>query len=300
MAVDPLQKNVSVFDTLQQLGLASLETQSVFAPRTRDKEGLTVYRDTVSGVVYINDYYVGDETYEGAEHRKDDFYKRIDWDYEYQQDQYRRLDAYKQFYTGKTVTEFGCWKGLFLREAASRGADVTGIELHRGYIEALVADGYRCVDNPDQIAPATQDAVFAFHVLEHLPDPLSTLRDLRALLTDTGTLVVEVPHASDFLLSNLQNEAFKNFTLWSQHLILHTRESLRRLLVAAGYADVVIEGVQRYPLSNHLGWLANGKPGGHKSSLSALETPELRSAYEAALRKIDATDTLVAIARKAR
>ena len=300
MAVETLYQNVSVFDTLQRLGLASVETQSIFAPQTRDKEGLTVYRDTVSGVVYIDDYYVGDQTYEGAEHRKDDFYRRIDWDYEYQEDQYRRLDAYAQFYTGKKITEFGCWKGLFLREAANKGADVTGIELHRGYIEALVADGYRCVDNANLIPSGTQDAVFAFHVLEHLPDPLSTLRDLQELLTDTGTIVVEVPHASDFLLSSLQNQAFKNFTLWSQHLILHTRESLKRMLAAAGFGDIVIEGVQRYPLSNHLGWLANGKPGGHKSTLSALDTPELRSAYEAALRKIDATDTLVAIATKAR
>jgi len=61
MAVETLYQNVSVFDTLQRLGLASVETQSIFAPQTRDKEGLTVYRDTVSGVVYIDDYYVGDQ-----------------------------------------------------------------------------------------------------------------------------------------------------------------------------------------------------------------------------------------------
>ena len=118
------------------------------------------------------------------------------------------------------------------------------------------------------------------------------------VLRSHGSLILEVPHASDILLSQLETDAFKRFTLWSQHLILHTRESLRRLLQAGGFSNIVIEGVQRYPLSNHLNWLSQGKPGGHKSVLSALDTPELKMAYEAALRKIDATDTLVAIARK--
>lgn len=288
----------TVFKTLKGLGLTNEETREVYSSRTRDMEGVTVYRDTISGVVYIDGYYVGDDMYEAASHREHDFYKLVDWDYEYQQDQRRRLESYAQFYTGKTITEFGCWKGLFLKEAAARGAQTTGIELHKGYLEALNAEGYRCVSNSSQIEPDTQDTVFAFHVLEHLPEPLTTLKELRLLLKDKGTLVVEVPHACDFLLSCMNSENFKQFTLWSQHLVLHTRESLKRLLNAAGFDNLVIEGVQRYPLSNHLQWLSSGAPGGHKSLISAIETPELRSAYEAALRKIDATDTLVAVARK--
>ncbi|ODN71919.1 hypothetical protein [Methylobrevis pamukkalensis] len=78
--------------------------------------------------------------------------------------------------------------------------------------------------------------------------------------------------------------------------MLHTRESLRRLLMAAGYRNVIVQGRQRYPLSNHLGWLSSGRPGGHKGPLAALDTPDLARAYEAALQAVDATDTLVAIA----
>lgn len=64
-----------------------------------------------------------------------------------------------------------------------------------------------------------------------------------------------------------------------------------------GLEEIQIEGVQRYPLSNHLNWLANGKGGGHKSPLSALDSDELLDAYQNALARIDATDTLVAIAK---
>ena len=107
-----------------------------------------------------------------------------------------------------------------------------------------------------------------------------------------GHILIEVPHAEDYLLSSLACEEFKQFTLWSQHLVLHTRESLRKILNFVGLEEIKIEGVQRYPLSNHLNWLANGKAGGHKSSLSSLDSDALCNAYQNALARVDATDTL--------
>jgi hypothetical protein len=95
--------------------------------------------------------------------------------------------------------------------------------------------------------------------LEHLPDPAATLHELRASLKPDGegTLIIEVPHARDFLIEALKLQEFIDFTLWSQHLVLHTRESLRLLLADAGYRNVMIEGVQRYSIANHLHWLEN-------------------------------------------
>jgi hypothetical protein len=140
-----------------------------------------------------------------------------------------------------------------------------------------------------------------FHVLEHLSNPLSVLAQLRDILKpDNGTLVVEVPHANDFLISQLHCKPFIDFTLWSQHLVLHTRDSLYKLLSAAGFVDIRIAGVQRYGLANHLTWLSEGKPGGHKGPLSLLETADLSQAYQSALAAQDCTDTLVAIARVVR
>jgi 2-polyprenyl-3-methyl-5-hydroxy-6-metoxy-1,4-benzoquinol methylase len=136
----------------------------------------------------------------------------------------------------------------------------------------------------------------SFHVLEHLPDPIEVLTEIKLKVKSGGLVIIEVPHARDLLLT-LGNKEYKNFTLWSQHLILHTRDSLRKLLRYTGFTDVEIEGVQRYPLSNHLNWLANGKPGGHKSPLSIIDSDELSKAYCNSLSKLDQTDTLVAVAR---
>ena len=98
------------------------------------------------------------------------------------------------------------------------------------------------------------------------------------------------------MLNQLEFEPFKNFTLWSQHLILHTRNSLHSFLADAGFKNIHIEGIQRYGISNHMHWLKNGKPGGHKSPLSTIETDNLKNSYAAALSKLNANDTLIATA----
>ena len=71
---------------------------------------------------------------------------------------------------------------------------------------------------------------------------------------------------------------------------------MRAFLHDAGFKSIVIEGVQRYGLSNHLHWLRNKLPAGHKSNLSLLESPVLKTAYADALSRLDANDTLVAVA----
>jgi hypothetical protein len=124
------------------------------------------------------------------------------------------------------------------------------------------------------------------------------IQELKKKLVLGGTLIVEVPHAKDFLLNYMTSKPFKNFTLWSQHLILHTRVSLERFFKRTSFDHLTVQGIQRYNLANHLTWLAHGLPGGHKKPISVIETKELQSAYENSLRMIDATDTLIAIGSK--
>ena len=128
---------------------------------------------------------------------------------------------------------------------------------------------------------------------EHLTDPIAMLQFIRERLVPGGLLFIEVPHARDFLISTLDCAAFKDFTFWSEHLILHTRQSLELFLSHAGFGRVVIEGFQRYPISNHLYWLARGRSGGHKK-WESLNDNNLAEAYADTRARIDQTDTLIA------
>lgn len=289
----------SVFETLEILQLASIETRKLFNNRTRDKEPLNVWIDELSKVIYIDDFYTGDDTYKDGSYRVRDQkeFQVGKSSFEETTDVSRRFDSSLPFVSDKKVMEFGCGSGDYLRLIKPHCTELVGIELQQDFVDILNNEGIRCVSNLDKINDDSIDICVSFHVIEHLPNPLDVLNSIRKKLICGGHLLIEVPHANDFLLSACLNEEFKQFTLWSQHLILHTRESLHRMLNYVGFTDIYIEGIQRYPLSNHLNWLVNGEPGGHKSHLSLIDSTMLKNAYAKSLARLDATDTLLAIAK---
>lgn len=281
----------SIRESLESIGAVDPAHVDVLAERTRDRD-VKVLRDSHSGVIFIDDHYVGDEEYVSGEYRGvDDPITLVDT-----VDRDRRVAALMPLCVGRRVLDFGCGRGLFLREVSETAESVQGVELQESYRTELTAFGIPCAPSLEAVS-APVDTVTMFHVLEHLPEPIETLQQIRGLMAPSGDLIVEVPHARDLLLADMDVEAFRSFTLWSQHLVLHTRDSLRRLLEASGFRDITIRGVQRYGLGNHLHWLRHGEPSGHSSLFAELETQALRQAYEDSLDRIDATDTLVAHAR---
>ena len=63
---------MTLFETLKQLGLSSDSTREIYSEKSRDKSSLTVYKDNRSGIIFIDDYYTGDDTYvDGSYRRKD-------------------------------------------------------------------------------------------------------------------------------------------------------------------------------------------------------------------------------------
>ncbi len=291
---------MSIQETLERIGLASEQTTKLFHKGTRDNPNIDVYRDQNSGVIYIKDFYVGEQEYESGEYRKEIAAragKNTQYrDYERANDCARRVESLRQFYTGKKIADFGCGYGDFLYETKDYTGDAVGIELQENCVRGLKERGIRSFKSLDSIPNKSIDTFFLFHSFEHLPEPLSILSEIREKLSGSGKIVIEVPHANDFLISILGQDSFIDFTLWSQHLILHTRASLKSFLEHSGYKNVSIKGIQRYPISNHIYWMSKNKPGGHRSNLSLLETPDLNEAYAAALSAADATDTLLAIA----
>lgn len=137
------------------------------------------------------------------------------------------------------------------------------------------------------------DIITLFHVLEHLPDPKTILAELSKFLKEEGKIIIEVPNSDDALLKLYQSDAFSDFTYWSCHLFLFNTKTLEMLCSQAGFQVDYIQQVQRYPLSNHLHWLAKNKPGGH-SIWSFLDSEQLNSEYANRLASLGMCDTLIA------
>lgn len=107
------------------------------------------------------------------------------------------LDAFPPWKGGGRLLDVGCASGKFLRQMREVGWRVTGIELD----EAAAARA-RTV-TPDihvgdpallTLADGAFDVITAFHVVEHLPDPLGALRNMMRWLAPGGVIVVEVPN----------------------------------------------------------------------------------------------------------
>ena len=49
-----------IFETLKNLDLSSEESREIFSKKTRDLNNVNVWKDKKSGVIFIDDYYTGD------------------------------------------------------------------------------------------------------------------------------------------------------------------------------------------------------------------------------------------------
>ena len=180
---------------------------------------------------------MGEEEYESGKYRKESATlagkKSHYMDYERVIDCERRTESLRQFYIGRKIADFGCGSGDFLAATRNFTTDAVGFELQENCVRELNEKGIRCLKSLIGVPNGSIDTFFLFHSFEHLPEPLSTLQEIRNKLSNYGKLVIEVPHANDFLISLLGQESFIDFTLWSQHLILHTR-ILERLLEYSG------------------------------------------------------------------
>jgi SAM-dependent methyltransferase len=208
----------------------------------------------------------------------------------------RRADDFGDLIRGKRWLDVGTGRGLILNLLRPAAKMAVGVEPTRALRDQGRANGLTIFASVDEVV-GSFDCITLFSVFEHLLDPIGMLKALRRLLAPGGRIILEVPHARDFLLMELDCDPFRAFTLWSEHLVLHTRESLVRLAQLAGFGNCVVRGYQRYPISNHLHWLRHGRPGGHER-WNFLNSEALHQEYAAALHAIDRTDTLVAYLNK--
>ena len=167
-----------------------------------------------------------------------------------------------------------------------------GLELNIINRNYLNNNGIECVNALSELNDDKFDLITLNHVFEHLNDPINILVELQKNLKDDGIIIIEVPHARDLLLETFNLEPFKNFTFWSEHLILHTRKSLEIFATNSGLKLKKIEGFQRYSISNHYNWLLNGQPSGHEI-FNNLNNNDFHKQYEKLLDSIDQTDTII-------
>jgi 2-polyprenyl-3-methyl-5-hydroxy-6-metoxy-1,4-benzoquinol methylase len=133
------------------------------------------------------------------------------------------------------VLDIGCSTGFVVEAARDRGWQAVGLDLNPSAIEYGRSRGLdvRNVALEDaELAPASFDAVSLFDVLEHLLDPVRTLRASIDLLKPGGIVFLYVPNYDS--ASRLLMGKDAHFIWPTHHLNYYTPTTMRDLLRREG------------------------------------------------------------------
>ena len=201
----------------------------------RDKPELEVFECVSCGLVFLSSFdHIRDGFYENSEMHGEETPPDVQpWLKETARDDERRFQYLKQVLPNRRLLDFGCGSGGFLLKARELATMVHGVEPESRLKSHFQNHDLTVFQNLSEISlnviEGGYDIITMFHVLEHIPDPRSVLRELSKMLASDGQIIVEVPNADDALLTLYNNGPFSNFTYWSCHLFLYTAQTLKLL-----------------------------------------------------------------------
>jgi SAM-dependent methyltransferase len=143
-----------------------------------------------------------------------------------------------RFPPGQRVLDVGCGRGDFLAKCREKGHEVTGVEADADAAQRARDRGIEVHDSTEGLR--SFDVATAFHVLEHVADPLSFVRQLCACVVPGGPVVLSVPNADRTWTSPMEPLDFP-----PHHVTRWNEQSLRSLASRAG---MTVETIATEPL----------------------------------------------------
>jgi SAM-dependent methyltransferase len=202
--------------------------------------------------------------------------------YEYFEDE--NLALLRHGPNGARVLDVGCGSGLLGARLRERGNTVWGIDAAaeaapsaaRRLDRFLLADVIDRASIAELLRGERFDAIVFADVLEHLPDPVGTLRSYLRYLAPAGTVLVSVPNVAVwYVRAGLMVGRFDytaTGTLDRTHLRFFTRASLKRALEEAGLRVDAIDvnpGIARAFVGGAKRLAARRRPGDRRALLDS-------------------------------
>lgn len=182
----------------------------------------------------------GEGFYSEAKH--DDLISRLFAWYEElcYQDRFRILRERRE---GLRLLDVGSGNGHFLAFMRRKGWHIYGVESSRAGVEVarrqFNVDVFHGSLEQAAFPPSQFDAITLWHVLEHITDPLATLKEVNRILKASGKVVVAVPNVESIEAAYLK-EKWALFDL-PRHQYGFSPRTIRLLFRAAGLQVICIK-----------------------------------------------------------
>lgn len=185
----------------------------------------------------------------------------------------RKLELIEGYCNKGRLLDIGCADGLFLSLAASRGWDVTGVEISRE-LASQAKDSYGITVHRGTLFTAdfpseSFDAVTLIHSLEHSPEPRSIVTEVGRIMKPGGCIYIAVPNLDEktrMAISSLPLPSRARHRILKvaggicppDHLCTFSRSTLSRLLEESGFQvreHVYINRIRPWFMSSLKVWL---------------------------------------------
>jgi 2-polyprenyl-3-methyl-5-hydroxy-6-metoxy-1,4-benzoquinol methylase len=149
------------------------------------------------------------------------------------------------------ILDLGCGFGLFLDFLRSEGyKNATGVDACRTNVKICESRGHSVSRGDNQAFleqhPQEFDCIHLNYVLEHYDkeEALRLLEAVNAGLNPAGTILIMAPNMGNPIT------ATRNLYMDITHEVSYTEESMRQILLLAGFQHVSVYPVDQYCLSN--------------------------------------------------
>jgi len=104
-------------------------------------------------------------------------------------------------YKAKSLVDYGCGTGDFLKYCVDKGCEAIGLELDENARKIAFDKGCKEVYDPSrlkQLSDNSKDLITLWHVLEHIHELHPTVKQFNRILNTNGTLVMAVPNYESY------------------------------------------------------------------------------------------------------
>ncbi len=193
---------------------------------------------------------------------------KLQYDYNYpfahhQGYQIQFLQQIKNGLKGKTLLDYACGSGFYMMYAQNLGAKVTGVEFDKKFVELLKEKTnfnlYTFEELIKYLSSEKFDYIHLGHVLEHLPNPTETIKNLKQFAHKNTIFLIDGPLEQNPCLhriyvdfgSKIKGKKYRNAI--PQHLTLTTQKSQLLFFEQAGLKkEKYIVTEQYFPLPDKI------------------------------------------------